>query len=1078
MIPEPTQQSQRQAEVLDCTIIIPTRDQLNYLKPCIESILGTDTACSFEILVMDNDSQDKVTRSYLESLVIDPRIKVIHWTNPFNFSEINNAAAEMARGEVLCFLNNDTRVITPDWLDQLVPIAAQQGVGAIGALLLYPDRTIQHGGITLDHEWVAKHIAVGEDEDFFSGSSRNNLFSVDAVSAACMLTRRELFRRTGGFNQQSLAVSFNDVDYCLTLKASGYAVLMAPFVKLFHYESVSRKSDDLPENQPRAAAEKRYMLRKWHDKLQGQSYESGIPDKLRFLGEPLEGKTHVSEQESITSFLARISRQQNDQQSPKQSAINSDDSQDKGKFWEDRYQNLEIEFWALENRYRDIEATLNSIVLSRFWRVSAPVRWAFYQLKRIKQALGRGMMEFHWGRKFLALKNRQATAVAIEETATNHKANWSTRAEENLTKFLLSGEMLRLPESTNPEVSVILVFYNKAELSLLCLQSLVDHTECEYEVIIVDNASSDDTSRLLLQIENAVVISNSSNVGFVKAVNQAAEHVRGRAMLLLNNDAVLEKHAIDNALATLDLDLETAAVGGKITLLDNSLQEAGSIIWQDGSCLGYGRGKAPMDPEFMFRRPVDYCSGAFLLLDSTLFKQMQGLDEDYAPAYYEESDFCARLWEAGKSVIYEPTACLKHYEFASSGGFEGAEKLQAEHRGILCQKRRKFLASRPVPDERNILRARTHNNNKNVLFIDDCVPHPELGAGYPRSAEFVEALVESDLNLTFYPLRNSYDVWERTYSTLPTTVEVMLYLGREGLEDFLRDREGFYDYIIVSRVHNMEFLHGIIDRESNILGDARLIYDAEAVTAPREILRRQLLGENISSAKQSSMINNELDLAHNCHKVITVSRAESELYKQHGIENTTVLGHKLAASPTPATFSERKDMLFIGALREDNSPNVDSVLWFIKEVFPLLTKQLGEEFSLLVIGDNTAPGLRNLHSDQIKFLGRMNDVVRFYNHSRLFVAPTRFAAGIPRKVHETAAYGLPSVTTALLAEQLGWVHESQLMIADSPEEFAASCVRLYQDQKLWEKIRKNALIAIEKDCSPTAFSGQVKNIFS
>src|SRR5262249_6159644 len=156
----------------------------------------------------------------------------------------------------------------------------------------------------------------------------------------------------------------------------------------------------------------------------------------------------------------------------------------------------------------------------------------------------------------------------------------------------------------------------------------------------------------------------------------AARVARGEVLLLLNNDTQVLPGTLESALATIRSDSGIGAVGARLVLLDGTLQEAGSIIWRDGSCLGYGRGDSPYAPMYMFRRDVDYCSGAFLLTPRKIWEQLGGFDERFRPFYYEETDYCARLWERGLRVVYEPKAVLLHYEFASSGSAKSATDVQ------------------------------------------------------------------------------------------------------------------------------------------------------------------------------------------------------------------------------------------------------------------------------------------------------------------------------------------------------------------------------------------------------------------
>ena len=189
-----------------------------------------------------------------------------------------------------------------------------------------------------------------------------------------------------------------------------------------------------------------------------------------------------------------------------------------------------------------------------------------------------------------------------------------------------------------------------------------------------------------------------------------------------------------------------------------------------------------------------------------------------------------------------------------------------------------------------------------------------------------------------------------------------------------------------------------------------------------------------------------------------------------------MLGHALRAEPGDKQFAERHGLLFVGALRDEGSPNVDSLVWFANEVLPLITEEC-PGIELLVVGDNSAPSLAEIAQNSIRFLGRLDSIRNTYGDCRIFIAPTRFAAGIPHKVHEAAAHGIPSVATALLADQLGWTDGSQLLVGDTAEEFAEQCVRLYQDAELWSQLRDAGLDAIIRDCSDDNFQATLRDLF-
>ena len=240
------------------------------------------------------------------------------------------------------------------------------------------------------------------------------------------------------------------------------------------------------------------------------------------------------------------------------------------------------------------------------------------------------------------------------------------RLQKKLSKFISNNQELAFPLITEPiQISVIIVLYNQAEFTLNCLCSLLQQEKCIFEVIIVNNYSTDATDSLLTRIKNINLINNDKNIGFLQAVNQAARIAAGKNILLLNNDAWLAKDALAIALHTLENDKKIGVVGGRIILPDGNLQEAGGIIWNNGDTSWYLTGKDAEVDEAMFRREVDYCSGVFFLTPLALFNQLEGFDAIFSSGYFEETDYCMQVRQIGQKVIYEPQAMIYHYGSAS-----------------------------------------------------------------------------------------------------------------------------------------------------------------------------------------------------------------------------------------------------------------------------------------------------------------------------------------------------------------------------------------------------------------------------
>ena len=250
------------------SVIIPTRNGLQVLRPCLTSLLERTRYRDLEVLVVDNGSDDPATLEFLADLEQQGQIRVLRDPSPFNYSALNNRAVQQASGELICLLNNDIEVIDPGWLEELVLQALRPGVGAVGARLLYPNRTLQHGGVLLGVGGVANHAHLGWPGDHPGYFSRAQLTQeMAAVTGACLLVRRSHYEAVGGLNEQQLKVAFNDVDFCLKLREQGLQNVYAPAARLIHHESVSRGQDLSPEKAARFAAEVAWMQQRWGDQL-------------------------------------------------------------------------------------------------------------------------------------------------------------------------------------------------------------------------------------------------------------------------------------------------------------------------------------------------------------------------------------------------------------------------------------------------------------------------------------------------------------------------------------------------------------------------------------------------------------------------------------------------------------------------------------------------------------------------------------------------------------------------------------------------------------------------------------------
>ncbi|MEH6608496.1 MAG: glycosyltransferase family 2 protein [Halioglobus sp.] len=257
------------------SIIVPTHNNLRVLRNCVRSVLELTDYSNFELLIVDNRSDDVAALEFLADLEAEPSVRVLTDDRPFNFSAINNSAVAESDAEIIVLLNNDTEVLHADWLTEMVSQAMREQVGAVGAKLLYPNNRIQHAGVLLGlgSDEIARHAFKGRHKNEVGSLARTRLVQeYCAVTGACLAVKREKYLAVGGLDEKNLAVAFNDIDFCLKLRAAGYQNIWTPYAQLYHYESYTRGSDAAADKIERYTAEADYMRKRWAKELKEDPY--------------------------------------------------------------------------------------------------------------------------------------------------------------------------------------------------------------------------------------------------------------------------------------------------------------------------------------------------------------------------------------------------------------------------------------------------------------------------------------------------------------------------------------------------------------------------------------------------------------------------------------------------------------------------------------------------------------------------------------------------------------------------------------------------------------------------------------
>jgi GT2 family glycosyltransferase/glycosyltransferase involved in cell wall biosynthesis len=627
-----------------------------------------------------------------------------------------------------------------------------------------------------------------------------------------------------------------------------------------------------------------------------------------------------------------------------------------------------------------------------------------------------------------------------------------------------------------PDLSVIMVVHDQFTPTLATLASLRGNHAGQVEVILVDAGSADATRAIEPLIPGARVLRFASNIGSLTGCNAALPFTTSETVLYLSPAVELAPGAIAAGLRRLESDPQIALVGGMVLRPDGLVWEAGGIVWRDGTTEGYGRGTSPLAPEVNFVRDVDFCAPVFLMGRRGVLTGLGGYDTAYPAASCESADLCLRAAAAGHRVVYDPAIAV-HHRSGDPGDVSRAER----GRQVLQERQAVALARRAERSADAVVFARAGQPmGKRILFIEDTVPLRAIGSGFVRSNDALAAMAALGHAVTVFPITGCTFDLAQVYADMPDTVEVMHDQTRAGFDAFLAARVHYYDVIWVARTHNLNSVHPALHRLYGEDGPRpRLILDTEAITAVREAEQAALEGRafDLDAATQR-----ELRFAGFCDGIVAVTDNEAQVLRGMGLSNVTVLGHRRSLHPTPRPFAQRAGMLFLGAIHRMDSPNYDSLCWFVDHVLPIVEDVLGWQTRLTVAGYIGADVNLNRFEDhpRVTLRGEVANLEALYDAHRLLIAPTRFAAGVPYKVHEAASFGLPVVATELLRRQLDWRNGLELLSAEvgDAETFARHVISLQQDETLWLALRDAALRRLRAENDSEGFSARIFTLLS
>jgi GT2 family glycosyltransferase len=602
-----------------------------------------------------------------------------------------------------------------------------------------------------------------------------------------------------------------------------------------------------------------------------------------------------------------------------------------------------------------------------------------------------------------------------------------------------------LPEVETPTVSVVMVTYG-SKTALQAIGALVANTEPCYEVIVIDNASPDDTAdRLTAGLEGATVVRNPENFGFARGSNQGADLASGRYLCFLNPDVYVMAGWLG---PLLDVFSRKAAAGAAHPMFlhpDGRVQEAGSAVDSEGAALSIGDGDDPCAFEHRFTRTVDYGSAACVLVRADLFAELRGFDPVYSPAYYEDADFCFKLAERGFGTVYEPRSRVVHVRGGSS---DQANALMVANRHVFSDRWRKRLDRRrplrnAASDPRLRLAARDAENLERILVVDDRVPHHDRGSGDPRMAKLLAEVAglwpEARLTLFAADPRNA----ER-YAAPLLEQGIEVACADDRFDRWLEQRMSHYSVVLVSRASNIDRFDHHLRRTQP---QAQRVYDVEALSF------RRLEQEKSESAKRLRSL--EERGIEGADVVLCVSEEEAEFARELTKAPVFVLPTYAEVPGQLRRFDERQGVVFFGGfMAGPGGPNEDGAIRLVDEIMPILWEAM-PELELEIVGANPTPRVRELQGPRVEIVGFIPDPYERLSRARVHVHPLRFGAGIKLKLIDTMAAGLPFVTTPTGAEGLGLEGLEDILVADNSHELAGLALELYRNRDLWQGVQRD-----------------------
>ncbi len=632
---------------------------------------------------------------------------------------------------------------------------------------------------------------------------------------------------------------------------------------------------------------------------------------------------------------------------------------------------------------------------------------------------------------------------------------------------------LVLPLVSNPDVSILVPAYNQFELTYNCIASIIlAFNKASYEVILIDDCSDDETVSAMDYVDNLKVVRNEQNLRFLLSCNNGSRSAKGKYITFLNNDTEVTSGWLDSMIAVFDRFDNVGLTGSKLIYPDGKLQEAGGIVWGNGQPWNIGNRENAFAPEYSYTRQVDYVSGAAMMIERSLWESLDGFSEEFAPAYFEDTDLAFKVREVGKKVIYCHDSTVVHFEGMSNGTdlTKGVKRFQSVNFPKFKEKWiRAYKNNGKVGQKLHLEKDR--GVEYRALVIDYTTPDPSRDAGSYAAVQEIKLLQSHGFKVTFLP-DNIAHMGKTTDAMQRSGVECLYHPFVESIQSYIEQHGSDFDVIYITRYDiARKYIETIRAKTS-----AKIIFNNADLHFLREI--RAVIsanGNDFTSALETR--EKELAVMKSVDVTLSYNEAEHAVIASHNVETNNVFKCPWVLYPksSETAFEERKGIAFLGGY--NHAPNVESVKYLAKHVMPKMLEK-DKSIKLYVYGSAVTPEIENLASENIEIVGFAESLDEVYGNCRVFVAPLLSGAGIKGKVLESMSYGVPSVLSPIAAEGTGLSNGVSCLIADTSEEWVDQIITLYNDKSLWNRMAENSSLLTQTNYSFEAGQKAFKKILA